>query len=270
MKTGAFKHQGRLTELVLLLKVHVNDTARPDINHVLAIESLDLGELTGTRSVAAVFSEEDGNVVLLEVLGLDVIAGLGEGRVTAPGVNIVTPEVDSAVFVTAVKVVGHVLANLGIVVGCVSNTDLTVVLALDVGLGVTDSSLDESTGNGVVGLVADLIAGEEAKGVIILHHLIDDTSVAVVEINSPTGIVSVDGETRLGQVGNDIDASICELGHAVRVILLGVNGVNTNGVGVELLEHGDITLACSRIGEGIGDVEVIRRRRRGVGADFLC
>ena len=207
----------RLTELVLLLEVHVDDTAGPDTCHLASVERANLCEFTGTGSVATVLSEEDRDVVLFEVLGLNIVTGLGEGRVTAPRVDVVAPEVNGAGGVAAVEVVGHVLADCSIVVGCVSNTNLTVILALDVGLGVTDSRLDEGTGDSVVGLVADLVTGEEAERVVVLHHLVNNASVAVVELDGPARVVTVDGQSRFRQVGYDVDSGVCELRHAVPV-----------------------------------------------------
>lgn len=237
------KWGAKLTELVLLLEVHVDNTTRPDTSHLLSVESTNLGEETGTGSVATVLSKEDRDVVLFEFLGTDIEARFLERRVTAPRVDVVAPEVNGVCLVTAVEVSSEVLTNLSIVVGGVSHTNLAVVLALDVCLGVANSGLDESAGNGVVGLVGNLVTGKEAKGIVILHHLIDNGHVALVDGGGPSWVVTDDGVLGLRQVGNNVDASIGECVHAVLVVLAGVDGVDTDGVGLELLEVLDVTLA---------------------------
>ena len=242
---------GNETVVVGLLEVHVDNTTRPDRGHLVAVKGLDIGELAGCDLVAAVFGEEDGDVVVLEVLGLDVVAGLGVGRVTAPRVDVVAPEVDGIRAVTAVEVGGHLVADLTIIVGSVTNTDGAVVLVLDVCLHVTDSSLDESAGVGVVGLVGDLVTGKEAKGVVELLHLVDDSGVASVQLVVPLRVIAYDGVIGLGQIGDNVDASVGEHGHALLVVGGGVEGVDTDGVCAELLENGNVTGATSDICERV-------------------
>ncbi|OSS46304.1 hypothetical protein B5807_08526 [Epicoccum nigrum] len=206
------------TVLVGLLEVHVDNTTGPDTSHLVAVESTDLSELTRTRGVAAVLGEENGNVVLLKLLGTDIKTGLLERRVTAPRVDVVAPEVDGRLAITAIEVVRQVLTDVSIVVGGVTDTDRAVVLALDVSLAVTDGSLDECRSQSVVGLVRDLVTSKETEGVVVLHQLIDDAGVAVVKGSGPLRIVAVDGVARLGQVSDNVDSGISKGVHALLVV----------------------------------------------------
>ena len=259
----------KLTELVLLFKVHVDDSTRPDASHLLAVKSTDFGEETRARGVAAVLSEEDWHIVLLELLGADVKARLLERRLTAPGVDVVAPEVDRGFLVTAVEISGQVGTNVGVIVGSIADTNLAVVLALEVGLGVTDSRLDESASNGVVGLVGDLVTSEETEGVVVLHQLVHHICVALVDDRVPLGIVSDNRVLRLRQIRDHVDASIGERVHAGLVVLGRIDGVYTDSVGLNLLEVLDVALACCRVGKRIHDLECAFGGLCGVCVDSL-
>jgi hypothetical protein len=235
--------QRKLTEFVLLLKVHVNNTARPDTSHLLSIQSADFSEQTGAGSVATVLGEKDGDVVVLKLLCANIEARLFERGVTAPGVDVVTPEVNSILGVATVEVRSQVLTNRSIVVGSVTDADFTVVLLLDVGLRITNGSLDESASNGVVWLVGDFITRKETESVVVLHHLVDNAHIALVEGGRPSWIVTNDRVFGLGQVRNNVDASISERGHTILVVLGRVDGIDTDRVGLKLLEILDVTLA---------------------------
>lgn len=153
---------GGLTVVVLLLEVHVDNTTGPDTSHLGTVDSLNLGEDTGRGIVATVLSEESGDVVGLELLCPDIVSRLLEAGLSAPRVDVVTPEVDGLHSRSAVEVVSQVVTDLGIIVGSVTNTDLSVTLRLDVSLGITDRGLDEGTGVGVVSLVGDFVTSKEA------------------------------------------------------------------------------------------------------------
>jgi hypothetical protein len=258
-----------LTKHVCLLEVHVHNASRPDTRHLLAVQSTDLSEETRTGSVATIFGEKDGDVVLLELLGSDVKARLLERRVTAPRVDVVAPKVDGGLLVTTIKVRGQVGTDISVVVGGIADTNLTVVLALDVGLGVADSRLDKSASHGVVGLVGNLVASEETHGVVVLHQLINHARVALIGLGCPSWVVSDDRVSRLRQVCNDVDASISEGVHACLVVRGRVDGVDTDGVCLDLLEVLDITLARRRVGEGVDDLELAIDRLCGVCVDPL-
>lgn len=141
------------TVVVLLLEVHVDDTTGPDVSHLVTIESLNFSELAGLDSVATVFSEEDGDRVVTELIGTGLVARLLVVGVTAPGVDVVTPEVDALFLFVTVEEVGHVLTDGRVVIGSIANTDLAVVLGLDVTLHITHSSLDVGAGTGGLGVV---------------------------------------------------------------------------------------------------------------------
>jgi hypothetical protein len=135
-----------LTIIVCLLEVHVKDASGESARHVAAEDGANLGEFAGLDGVAAILSEKGWHGVFLEFLDTLIVARFGERRVAAPGVDVVSPKVNGLCWVTAVEVIGHVLSDLVVVVGSISNVHLPVVLGLDVRLHVPDSCLDESTG----------------------------------------------------------------------------------------------------------------------------
>lgn len=67
------------------------------------------------------------------------------------------------------------------------------------------------------------------------------------------------GKEQVEQLGNEhgINAGCAELAHAVVVVQSCIDGIDTNGVDSELLEVGDVALACSGIceaGRGQGEL----------------
>jgi hypothetical protein len=196
--------------------------------------------------------EEDGNVVGRELLSAGGVTRSLVGRGIAPRVDVVSPEVnvESAVG-AAVEVVGHVDADIRVIRGSVTDTHGPVALALDVSLGVTDSSLDEGAGLGGVLGVGDLVTGEEAERVGVGSKSIDDREVTLVQVVVPGGVVAVDGLVGGGKVGHDVDASICEHVHAIIVVLGGVNGVNTDRVCAQSSEVRNIARADGCIGQRV-------------------
>lgn len=121
--------------------VHVHDSSRPDILHFLAVESSNFGKETGTDFIATILGEKDWDVVIGKILGSDIESRLLKAGLSAPRVNVVSPEIDRLFSVAAVEVISELIANVGIIVGCVSDWDLAKTLLLDVGLGVADGSL---------------------------------------------------------------------------------------------------------------------------------
>lgn len=220
-----------LTVVVLLLEVHVDNTTGPDVNHLVTVDSLNLGEDTGRRHVATVLSEENGDIVGLELLGPQIVSGLLEGGLSAPRVDVVTPEIDRLLSLSAVEVVSQVVTDLSIIVGGVTNTDLSVALGLDVCLGITDRGLDEGTGVGIVSLVGDFVSSKEAQGVGELGHLVDDSGVALKEGGGPCCVITLDGVLGVGKILNNVDSGLLEKGHALFVVLCRVNGIDTDNVG---------------------------------------
>lgn len=251
------------TIVVLLLVVHVDDTAAEDTGHVVGVEGSGLLENTlgSTVVVATILSEEDGDGVLLEELDLLVVARILHVALTAPGVDVVTPVVDALAIITAVEVLGNLITDILVIVGGIANTQPTLLGILDVLLGITDGSLDESRGGSVGLVVGDLVTGEETDDVGVLGELVDDGSVALVEVSVPGRVVAVDGQAGLGKIGDDVDASSVEELHAGTVVGGGIDGVGSDGVGTEFREEGNISLASSSIGErvSVGSGQVASR-----------
>jgi len=247
------------TEVVGLLEVHVDNTTRPDRSHVATVESIDFGETTRRWSVATILGEEDRDRVALKLLSAVSVSRSLVAGLTTPRVDVVSPEVNGAGLVrTAVEVVGHVLANGGIIVGRISNTNGSVVLALNVRLGVTDGSLDESACISVVWSVGDFVASKEAQDVGVRSKGVDDSGVPSVKLVVPLRVITVDGETWSRKVRHNVDAVVVQKLHALGVVGSRVNCIRANDVGTELLENWDIALArgvvCERIDVVIGAV----------------
>ncbi|KAG9526665.1 carbohydrate-binding module family 43 protein, partial [Aureobasidium melanogenum] len=208
------EYEALLTPTVLVrgLEVHVDDTTRPNLSHVVTVKGTDLSP--SSRALWILHGggwederEENGNATPQ----VNVEGGVG----------------------AAIEVVGHVNTN-GRVVRCsVTNTELSVTSILDVCLGVANSSLNESTGVGV-------------------GKSIDNGDVALVQVVVPGRVVTVDGLVGGGKVRHDVDASICEHVHAGIVVLGRINGVNTDCVGAQSLKVGNITCASRLIGQGVG------------------
>ena len=237
----------RRTIIVRLLEVHVDNTTGPHVVHIWAIERLDFSEFTGLNLVATVLRKEDWDVPLCELLGADIVAGLRDAGVTAPGIDVVAPEVDCVRAIAAVKITRQVLADVSVVIGGISDTNGPIVLLLDIGLHVTGGSLNKGASIGVGIVVRDFVAGKEAKGVGILCHDIDNGCVASIEIVVPVGVVADDGVARCREIRNDIDASGGQGVHAIIMVLIRVNSVDTDSVGAKLGEIRNISLAVGRV-----------------------
>lgn len=255
----------RLTIVVGLLEVHVDDTTRPDLGHVVTVDGIDLGEGARGDGVAAVLGEEGRDRVVGELGSACCVAGLFVGRVTAPRVDVVAPEVDGVVLVgTAVEVIGELDTDGRNISAGVANTNFSEAGGLDVCLGIADGGLDVGTGLGGVDRVGNLVTGEETERVGVVGHRLYDRDVTGVELVGPLGVITVDGDVGRGQVGDDVDASVGKQRHALVVVSIGVDGVDTDGVGAELLEVRNVTLAARRVGERVGV-----RRRRVAASDVL-
>lgn len=197
------------------LEVHVHDAAAPDIVHLRAEQHGHVGELARFLGVAAVFREEDGDGVVLVLLGAVLVARGLEGLVTAPFVDVVAEEVDRVGLVAAVEVVGQRESDFRVVSGRVSNCQrLPVSLGLDVGLHVSRGGLDECSAGGLIRLIHHLVAGEKANHMIVLLECIDNAGVAGVLVDRPDGRVGCDGFVRRRQIRDDIDTGVGQLLHA--------------------------------------------------------
>lgn len=249
-------HCRKLTIVVCLLKVHVDDTTAEDSRHLVTIESSGFLEDTvgsAAGQVAAVLGEEDGDRVVGEEGGLGVIARLLHGALTAPRVDVVAPEVNGVALVAAVEVVGHLGADIDIVVGGIADTHPAVLFGIDVGLCVTHGGLDKGRSSGVVLGVGDLVTGEETDDVGVLLHLVDHGPVAGEQVGVPAGGVSVDGQRGLAQIGEDVDAGGLEQAHAGRVVGRGVDGIGSDHVCAELLQQRNVTLAVGLAGQRVDE-----------------
>lgn len=121
-------------------------------------------------------------------------------------------------------------------------------------LHVTGDGLDVGgSQGGVAGIVDNLVTGEEGEGVVVLGELLDsgEDGLEVDGVVRLMGVGSVDGVERVVDVGNEVDASVGELGHALIVVLGVVDGVDTDGVDAKLLELGNVTAADGGIGQGV-------------------
>jgi len=241
------------------LVVHVNDSTRPDVRHLATVQRFDFTKLARLNQIASILSEEDGDTVVGIFGSTDVVARLLESAGTAPRVDVVSPKVHTLARGVAVEVLGQVETDVGIVIGGVSNGNGPVILLLDVGLHVTDGSLNISGSGGVVGLVGDLISSEEPENVAVALEGVNHGRVASVNGVIPLRRVTVDRRLRLGKIADDIDACILQQLHARGVVRFRVDGVHTDGVGPQLLEQRNIPLTSSFVGEGV----FVERRRIG-------
>ena len=242
------------TVVVVLLKVHVDDTTRPDFSHVGRVERRDILKSTGLDNVATILREKDRDGKVAKLLStVSVTRSLKVNLVTTPFVHVDTIEISSVFGITAGEVVSEVATGVSIIVGRVTNGNAAVVLGLDVGLGVTNGSLDEGRSIGVSVVVGNLVTGKEAKNVGVLSHLVNDFSVTVVQLDSPAGAVSGDGKAGLGKIGNNVDTVVGKEVETLVVVDGGVDGVDTDDVSLKLLEVGKITLASGTISQGIGE-----------------
>lgn len=184
------------TVVIGLLEVHVDNSSIDDGGHIVGIKCSSLlpdTALSASLGVATVLCEEDGDRVVLEEFDLGLVSGALERTLSAPLVDVVTPEVDCLVLVAAVEVVSNILANVGIIVGGIADSHPTPTLALDVGLGVTHGSLDVGRRASVGPVVGDFVARKEANDVVVLAHLVHDSLVAAEQVNVPCRAIAVDG-----------------------------------------------------------------------------
>lgn len=201
------------------VEVFVDDAAAPDVVHLRAEEDGHVAERAGFDRVAAILGKEDGDGVVLVLLGAGLVAGGLEGLVAAPFVDVVAEEVDGAGLVATVEVVGQREPDLWVVGGRVSDGQrLPVALLLDIGLHVSRGGLDEGSGGGLIRRIHDLVAGEKANHVIVLVKCVDDAGVTGILVDRPLRSVGGDGYVRRGQIRDDIDAGIGQLLHACIVV----------------------------------------------------
>lgn len=244
------RHQ---TVVVLLFKVHVDNSTGPDIGHLAGVDGTDFLELSWLDSVTTVLGEEDWNAQLRVLLGDGQVTGLLERRGAAPFVHVDTEEVGSLVLVTASKVVSQVDSDVGVIVGRVTDRNRSVLLLLDVGLGVSDGSLNVGGSVSVGNLVGDFVTGKETQDVGVVVESVDDGGVSLQQLDVPLRVGSVDRGVRLGQVSNDVDSGVIQHLHTFSVVQGGVQGVHSDDVCVQLLQVRDISLTSFDVAQWVDE-----------------
>lgn len=249
------------TIVVVLLAVLVDETAGEDGVHVRAVDRLNLGEDARGNLVAAKLREEDGHRRILQVGNELVVGGRLEAGFTAPGVGVEAEEVGLAgvVGVTVLgagQVVEGVDENGANVSSGVADGNLAVGVLGDVVLQVTgDGAQVRGDISGSLNVVHNLVAGEEGQGVGVVLESLDDGEGAVHVSGVVAGPGLETGDTLANQgrvdVEDHVHASGVEDGGASIVVQVGVQVVDTDGVGTETLEEGSIAHADISVAEGI-------------------
>lgn len=250
--------------------VLVDETTGVNRAHLGAVERGDFLPLAGV-GVAAVLGKaevislirghyriylQDRKTVASEVLDLLIPAGGGERRWVTPRVVVESEEVTALICGSAVHVLGHFLAVGVDISSRVSDGDLTVTLALDVRSHVAGNSLDIWCSWSCRIVIDDLVSGEESEGVGVLCERINCRE-DVLEVDGVVGwawVGSVKGVERRVDVEHEVDASSCQLVHAIVVGGGVVDGVHTDGVDAELLELNDVASAVCSVGDRVNEV----------------
>jgi len=249
----------RLTIVIRLLEVHVNNPTGPYTGHVVTIDGLDFCELTGLDCVASILGEESRHRVIGKFHSPLIIARFGVGGSAAPRVNVVSPEIDGISSITTVEVVCQIQTDACIVIGSITHADGSVVFGLDICLHVTNRGLHESTGGGVVDFVRDLITGEKAKDVCIVGHSINDGGIISEEFGVPFWRVSVDRGRWVGKILDNVNSVLLQKAHAGTVIERGINGIDPDDICTQLLQERNIAGAASFIRQRVCESAVAGR-----------
>ena len=223
-----------LTIVVGLLKVHVHDAARPDLGHLVAVQSLHFLEAAGLYLVATVLGEESRDAVGRKFLRAFLIPRIFVGRVAAPRINIVAPEIDTLFSWAAVEIVSQNGASL-IVIRGIADTHWSVLPLLDVCFRVPDCGLDKSAGDSVVWRIGDLVSSKEAKCVCVVGQTVNHSCVPSVKRGIPLRFIAVNGGFRLAKISDHVYPSICEHLHAFGMVSGRVDSVCSDGICLKLL-----------------------------------
>jgi hypothetical protein len=196
---------------------------------------------------------QNGDAVVGKLLDLLVPTRGGVVRRVAPRVVVETEEVAAGGIVTAVHVVGHLVAVALDVSSRVTDGDLAKTAGVHVRLDVTGDSLDVRSAVGGLVVVDDLVGGEEQQCVVVLcEHL--DGSEDALEVDLVVrllGLGAVDGVLGGVEVEGEVDTGIGEETHAGVVVGAVVDSVDADGVDAELLELLNVALAASLVGNGV-------------------
>ncbi|KAH3661586.1 hypothetical protein OGAPHI_006434 [Ogataea philodendri] len=250
------------TIIVRFLVVHVHDTTRPDIGHLVGVKCLHLGELSWLLGITTVLGEEHRNSEVGELFGSVLVTRSLESGVTTPFVHVDSIEVSTLIIVTTGEIVSRSDSGFGVIVSRVSDRNTSVSAALHVLLHISDSCLNEWGSIGV-GRVGDhLITSKESENVVVLLHHIDNGDVSVVQFLRPRWISGGNRQRWLGKVCNHVDASVLQQRHTVGMVFLSVQSINSDHVGVQLFQVRDISLASGLVNQRINEGCV--RRARGV------
>lgn len=243
------------TIIAVGLEVLVRNATAENLRHVLRIEGgriIPLASCSTVWLVAAILGKEDGDGVVLEEINDAVVARGFKVRVAAPLVDIVAEKLDRVRLVTAVEVVGNVVAEVRRVVCSVANAQVLVALVLDVLLHVARGGLDVGRGVCVGAIVGDFVSDKEANDIGVFGKVVNDLGIVVVEVDGPLRVIAVNGLVGVAQVGNDVDAGVVEQLHAVIVVAIGVDAIGSDDVGVEVLEERHVSLAFALADERVG------------------
>lgn len=183
----------RVTVIIIRLEVHIHNTTGPNIVHLLPKQRLDLRELPRLDLITSILGEEHRDGVIPKLFRPLIKPGLGITRLPAPGVDVISPEVDTLVLTPTVKVIRHIVPNVGVIVSRIPNTNGPVSLALDVGFRIPDGGFDEGAGIRGSDVIRDFVAGEKAQCVVVLDELVYDVRVARVQAGFPGRVGAVDG-----------------------------------------------------------------------------
>jgi len=129
-----------------------------------------------------------------------------ERAVSTPLVDVEPVKVDCSVGGRTSKVICDRRSDIGIVVRCVSNGHLSIAFRHHVGFDIAYSGFDKSTGAGIGVVVGNFISGEIAEHVGVGGKHVDDTGVALENLDRPGWVGTVDRFTGRRQVRDDIDA----------------------------------------------------------------
>lgn len=181
---------------------------------------------------------QDSNAVVGEVLNLLVPACLLEVGV-APRVVVESEEIGSHVIGAAVHV-KSCLHSVGRDIGSgVADWNLAETTGVHVVLHVTSNSLDiGSRLVGVLFVVDDLVTGEKGKSVGVFGEHLDGgkDTLKVLGIVRGTGVATVDGVLGVVDIEDQINTGILKSLHALVVVELVVDSIDTDCVDTKVLE----------------------------------
>lgn len=251
------------TILIVLHGVFVDETSAHGLSHFLAIDRLDFGENARLDFVATVFREEDGHGSLGKHFDEFVVTTSLVRSIAAPRVRVETKEVGVAIVtLVASNIAPGVLEDITDVGRGVPDRDLAVRMFRDILFQVTLDGLmqiislkdrmlleERATdpnvkGNVLVGLlVNNFIGAKEPKHIRIslesLDHGKDVLQVALVI--SRLGLLAVEmlSVFRSVDVQKDVDTGGIEDGHALIVVDLRADVVDTNSIDLSAVLDGE-------------------------------